>query len=68
MARSYVGEHRSDEVAVRSKSHRAQHDWETVGSLRWSDDGCLIAMAMRDVIEDAKADRSDVGAGEGCGF
>lgn len=29
---------------------RAQHDYQTLGSLRWSDDGILIAERLRGVI------------------
>lgn len=29
-----------------------QHDWQTVGSPRWSDEGCLIAERLRPTIAD----------------
>jgi hypothetical protein len=39
------------QAALDRRQYRGQHRLDEVGSLRWSDEGCLIAYRMHDIIE-----------------
>lgn len=63
-----LSENERSQAALQRRQYRGQHRYDEVGSLRWSDEGCMIAERLRSWIEEVVADRSEAGtAGEGCG-